>query len=345
MECKKFAVCIIMDKGEKIVTIATENQRDIERKKSVLNYIKEWDTIIIHRHVRPDPDAIGSQCGLAELIRSSFPDKRVFTAGESTEDLFFLAEMVVPSEKDYENALVIVTDTANIARIDGENYRLGKEWIKIDHHPLDDSYGKVEWVNTDASSCSEMIADLWLTFPEELKMTTAAARLLYAGIVGDTNRFLYASTSSYTLQISAELMGFDFSHTALINEMNVIKPPVAKLMGHVLEYFNLSTSGVGHIILSQDLLKEIGLEDKDTNSIVALPGSIEGVEAWGIFVEQPEGFYRCRLRSKGPVINEIAHEHDGGGHPLASGANAQNLDEIDIILNKFEKAVIEWRKG
>lgn len=327
------------------MTIPSENTRDFKTKKAILDSIKKWDTIIIHRHVRPDPDAIGSQCGLAELIYSSFPEKKVLTAGESAGDLCFLSEMTLPSKEDYEKALVIVTDTANIARIDGEEYNLGKQWIKIDHHPLDDSYGEEEWVNTQASSCSEMIADLWLTFPEELKMTTDTARLLYAGIIGDTNRFLYDATTSYTMRIAAELMQFEFSHTALINEMNVIKPPVAKLMGYVLENFEVSDHGVGHIILTQETLQKMGLADKDTNAIVALPGSIEGVETWGIFVEQPEGFYRCRLRSKGPIINKIASEHDGGGHPLASGANAQDRDEINRILKKFAEATTEWKKA
>lgn len=329
-------------KGENMLTVGTANTKDLEIKKAIVDMIKEWDTIIVHRHVRPDPDAIGSQCGLAKMIEATFPEKRVFTAGGSVGDLSFLSDMTPPTKEDYTNALVVVTDTANIARIDGEDYNLGKEWIKIDHHPLDDSYGEVEWVNTEASSCSEMIADLWLTFPEVWNMTTDAARILYAGIIGDTNRFLYDATTPYTMQVAAELMAFDFSHTALINEMNVIKPPVARLMGYVLEHFTVSDLGVGHIILTQEILSEMNLEDNDTNAIVALPGSIEGVETWGIFVEQPEGYYRCRLRSKGPVINTIASEHDGGGHPLASGANAKDQTEIKVILEKFAKVTEEW---
>ncbi|WP_372924828.1 DHH family phosphoesterase [Marinilactibacillus piezotolerans] len=327
------------------MALQTVNMKDMETKLEILNIIKEWDTIIIHRHERPDPDAIGSQCGLAELIKANFPEKSVFTAGSSTGNLSFLADMTPPDKEDYENALVIVTDTANVKRIDGKDYHLGKQWIKIDHHPLDDSYGEIEWVNTEASSCSEMIADLWITFPEELSMTTEAARLLYAGIVGDTNRFLYNGTSPYTMQITAELMKYSFSHTDLNNEMNVIKPPLAKLMGYVLDQFSVSEEGVGHIIIDQSTLKEMGIEDKDTNGVVSLPGSIEGVKTWGIFVQQTDGHYRCRLRSKGPVINQIAKEHDGGGHPLASGANAADKEEIEAILNKMKQAADSWESS
>lgn len=316
------------------------NTKDNQIKKELWDFISGWDTIIIHRHVRPDPDAIGSQCGLKELIKSSFPDKEVFATGTSVDDLEYLDKMDVVPQDVYEEALVIVTDTANIKRIDGQNFRLAKQWIKIDHHPLDDSYGEIEWINSSASSCCEMIADMWLTNPEDIKMNAKAARLLYAGIVGDTNRFLYDSTSPYTMLVASELMKFPFSHTELNNQMSVIKPNSGKLMGFALEKFEVSELGVGHIILTIDLLESLGLGDSETHSIVPLLGQIEGVKVWAIFVEQPEGAYRCRLRSKGPVINEIASKHGGGGHPLASGTHAKNTKEIEQILEELKNLVL-----
>lgn len=45
-------------------------------EKEILQQIKQYETIILHRHVRPDPDAYGSQMGLAEIIRASFPEKK-----------------------------------------------------------------------------------------------------------------------------------------------------------------------------------------------------------------------------------------------------------------------------
>lgn len=313
-------------------------------KKDVWDIIEKWDRIIIHRHVRPDPDAIGSQCGLKELIKATYPEKEVYATGANVDDLAYLDEMDEVSEDLYEQALVIVTDTANIKRIDGDYYKLAKQWIKIDHHPLDDSYGEVEWVNTEASSCSEMIADLWLSFPEKIKMTAKAARLLYAGIVGDTNRFLYDATSPYTMQIAAELMTYPFSHTEVNNQMNVIKPHTSKLMGHALDKFELSDDGVGHIMLTQDILKSLGMDDKDTHAIVPLLGKIEGVCVWAVFVQQSDGAYRCRLRSKGPVINTVAQNHGGGGHPLASGAHAKDEKELEQILLELKQQVENYSK-
>lgn len=308
----------------------------------ILNEIKYYKTIIVHRHKRPDPDALGSQGGLVEILKASFPDKQILKAGGPVEGLQFLSEMDPVTAEDYKNALVIVTDTANSPRISGNDYTLGEKLIKIDHHPNDEPYGDIVFVNTKASSCSEIIVDFYDYHKAELKLTDEGARLLYAGIVGDTGRFLYPATTSHTLQVAAELMTYNFSATDLNNELNVMSPAVALLSGYVLQNIEVNELGVGRVILTKECLAEFGVADSETAAVVSLPGSIEGVLLWGIFVEQPEGYFRCRLRSKGPVINEIAKRHHGGGHPLASGANAKDLAEVAEIMSEFDEAAKNW---
>ncbi|WP_430603589.1 DHH family protein [Enterococcus sp. DIV0724b] len=312
--------------------------------KDILTKIKAYQTIIIHRHQRPDPDAIGSQVGLAEILRASFPEKKIFQAGGSVEGLEFLAEMDEVSDETYQNALVIVTDTANSPRISGDDYNLGAELIKIDHHPNDDPYGDIVWVNPKASSCSEIIADFYHLNQDELIMSNNAARLLYAGIIGDTGRFLYPSTTSHTLEVAAELMTYDFNAAELNRELEQIPMSVAKLAGYVYQNIEVDAHGAAKIMLPQSLLNEYGIVDSETAAIVSLPGVIDEVLAWGIFVEQPEGYYRVRLRSKGPVINELAKKHHGGGHPLASGANAKNQKEINEIYSEIQQLCKEYKK-
>ena len=86
--------------------------------QAILEKIKAYDTIIIHRHQRPDPDAIGSQVGLKEILKTNFPDKKVLATGINEPTLSWIAEMDEVADQDYEGALVIVTDTANTPRID-----------------------------------------------------------------------------------------------------------------------------------------------------------------------------------------------------------------------------------
>ncbi|WP_079530650.1 DHH family phosphoesterase [Halobacillus hunanensis] len=312
-----------------------------EIAEAILNY----ETIIIHRHVRPDPDAIGSQAGLAEMIQHSFPSKKVMITGESEPSLQFLAEMDEVSDEDYEGALVIVCDTANQARIDDQRYKKGDKLIKIDHHPVVDDYGDRSWVNTDSSSTSEMIytfyketSDLGFTFNDQ------AARLVYAGIVGDTGRFLFPSTTNHTLTSAAELVNYTFDRPELYNNMYKTSINVAKLKGYVLQNFTLNESGYSTVRLPREILERHNVTPTETSALVGLLGDIEGILAWAFFVEE-EDVIRVRLRSKGPVVNTIAANHNGGGHPMAAGASAYSWEETDEIAKELEAVCRAFRSS
>ena len=145
------------------------------------------------------------------------------------------------------------------------------------------------------------------------------------------------------MRVAARLMEKDFVPNEVNNQMNVISQKVAKLKGYILQNLTISEVGVAKVLLTQETLKKFDLMDTETSSIVSIPGTVDGVLTWGIFVEQPEGHFRCRLRSKGPVINEVAKRHHGGGHPLASGANAKNIEEIDQIINELTELATQWQ--
>jgi len=312
-------------------------------QEEILATIKAFDRIIIHRHQRPDPDALGSQVGLAEILRASFPQKEIYQVGGPVEGLDYLALMQTIPDDLYKGALVIVTDTANAPRISDQRYDQGAKLIKIDHHPNDEPYGELVWVNTKASSCSEMIVSFWQMFQNELTMTQEAARLLYAGIVSDTGRFLYPATTATTLRLAAELLDYGFDAPKINRQLDQVSRSVARLSGYVYENIEIDEIGAGKVILSQELQQRFGVVDSETSAVVSLPGKIDEVMAWAIFVEQPEGYYRVRMRSKGPVINEIAKRHHGGGHPLASGANAKDLEEVAVIYQEIQAAIKEFQ--
>lgn len=313
-------------------------------RQEILQAIKDYDRIIIHRHMRPDPDALGSQVGLAEVLRASFPTKEIYQVGGPVEGLDYLAEMDEVADHLYQGALVIVTDTANSPRISDQRFEFGERLVKIDHHPNDEPYGDLVWVNTKASSCSEMIADFAFSFPEELVVNQAAARLLYAGIVGDTGRFLYPATTAHTLAVSGRLLEYGFDAALLNRQLQQISLKVAQLSGYVYQHIEADDNGAGQVILPQELLEKYGVVDSETAALVPLPGTVDSILAWALFVWQPEGYYRVRLRSKGPVINEIAKRHHGGGHPLASGANARDLDEVSEIYSEIQDLCRRFRE-
>ena len=300
----------------------------------ILEKIKEYDTIIIHRHMKPDPDALGSQVGLKALLKHHFPEKTIKAVGFNEPTLTWMAKMDFVEDSVYQGALVIVCDTANTARIDDKRYSQGDFLIKIDHHPNDDVYGDLSWVDTSSSSASEMIT----LFAEttQLALSDRAAELLFAGIVGDTGRFLYPSTTARTLRLAAYLREHNFDFASLTRKMDTMSYKIAKLQGYIYDHLEVDENGAARVILSQEVLKQFNVTDAETAAIVAAPGRIDSVSLWGIFVEQADGHYRVRLRSKIHPINEIAKEHDGGGHPLASGANSYSLEENEIIYQKLK---------
>lgn len=303
--------------------------------QQILDKIKEYDTIIIHRHMRPDPDALGSQIGLRDIIRHNFPKKKVLATGFDEPTLAWIAKMDQVTDQDYQGALVIVTDTANTPRIDDERYKKGDFLIKIDHHPNDEVYGDLSYVDTNASSASEIVTDFALSC--DLLLSTSAARVLYNGIVGDTGRFLYPATTSKTLKIASKLREFDFDFSAMARQMDSFTFKIAKLQGFIFEQLEIDKNGAACVTLTQEDLKRFDVTDAETAAIVGIPGKIDIVESWAIFVEQSDGHYRVRLRSKSHIINEIAKRHNGGGHPLASGANSYSLEENQAIYQEIQE--------
>ncbi|CFQ93582.1 TPA: bifunctional oligoribonuclease/PAP phosphatase NrnA [Streptococcus agalactiae] len=305
--------------------------------QQILDKIKEYDTIIIHRHMRPDPDALGSQIGLRDIIRHNFPKKKVLATGFDEPTLAWIAKMDQVTDQDYQGALVIVTDTANTPRIDDERYKKGDFLIKIDHHPNDEVYGDLSYVDTNASSASEIVTDFALSC--DLLLSTSAARVLYNGIVGDTGRFLYPATTSKTLKIASKLREFDFDFSAMARQMDSFTFKIAKLQGFIFEQLEIDKNGAACVTLTQEDLKRFDVTDAETAAIVGIPGKIDIVESWAIFVEQSDGHYRVRLRSKSHIINEIAKRHNGGGHPLASGANSYSLEENQAIYQEIQEVL------
>ena len=300
----------------------------------ILEKIKAYELILIHRHKNPDPDAIGSQAGLRAILRENFPEKRIYAVGYDEPTLTYLAKMDLVELREDEKYLSIVCDTANTPQIDDERYKNADFLIKIDHHPNDDAYGDLLLVEPERSSASEIVADF--AFETGLKLNAEAARLLYAGIIGDTGRFLYPATSPNTLKVASKLAEFPFDRPALGREMSSFDMKVARLQGFVYENMEVSEKGAARVLLTQEILKKFDLRDAETSSIVSTPGNIRGIESWAIFVEQADGHFRVRMRSKVKPINEIAKRHDGGGHALASGANSYSLEENQQIWQELQ---------
>lgn len=296
----------------------------------IMSEINKAETVIIHRHVRPDPDAYGSQLGLKHYLTLKFPEKNIFAVGESEPSLDFIGTFDEITDEQYKDALVIVCDTANSPRISDERFNKGRSLIKIDHHPAVDQYGDINYVNAQASSTSEIIFDFIAHFNDTTVIDASVARVLYLGIVGDTGRFLFNNTTSHTMEVASQLLKYPFNHNEELNQMGEKDPKLLPFQGYVLQNFELDENGFCKIIITQDVLKQFHIAANEASLFVNAIADIQGLKIWVFAVDEGTEI-RCRIRSKVIVINDIASEFGGGGHPNASGVSVANWNEFNSL--------------
>lgn len=127
--------------------------------KQIYKEIKKYDTIVIARHIGADPDALGSQFALKDIIINLFPNKKVYAVGNPASRFKFFGSSDKIDDINTNKALCIVLDTPDIKRIDGANINNFECVIKIDHHPFIEKYGNIEYIDDEACSTSQLILE------------------------------------------------------------------------------------------------------------------------------------------------------------------------------------------
>ncbi|MBR1376864.1 MAG: bifunctional oligoribonuclease/PAP phosphatase NrnA [Bacilli bacterium] len=312
--------------------------------KRIYKEIKKYDTIVIARHVGPDPDALGSQFGLKEIILNTFPNKKVYCVGAAVSKFKFIGIMDKFDESWYDNALLIITDTPDRKRVDGVDPDRFKYKIKIDHHPTVDDYCDIEWVDDTASSASQLIMEL--SFNTPLKINTKAAEDLYVGLVSDTNRFMYSYTTAKTFDLVSKLIKkTNLNFTGLYENLYLRPFKEIQFQGYLATHMNITENGLGYIMLTDEVLKEHEVDSSTASNMVSNFNYIDEIYAWVIFSDdKANDTIRGSIRSRGPVINTVAASFGGGGHAMASGVRVKTMDEVENIIKALDKTCKEYKK-
>ena len=174
--------------------------------EAILEEIRAYDRIILHRHSNPDGDAIGSQVGLKHILKENFPEKEIYVVGDPAKRYSFMADSVmdVLPDEAWQGALAIILDCSAKALISDERYTLAETTARIDHHIFCETIAAVEVTDTSYESCCGLIAE----FAREcnLRLNPIAATSLFTGMVTDSGRFRYDSTTAQTFRLAAFLM-------------------------------------------------------------------------------------------------------------------------------------------
>ena len=310
--------------------------------KKIYKKIKKYDTIVIARHIGPDPDALASQIGLKEIIQNKFPKKRVLTVGCPTAKFKYLGNL--DKFEEIENALLIVTDTPDKRRVDIESFDSFKESIKIDHHPFIEKFCDIEFIDEKASSASQMILEL--VEHTKLKLTNSAAEKLYIGIVADTGRFLFKYTSPRTFDLVSKLIKKTKIDFTSLYENLYSRPLKEKIfLGYIYSNIQVTENGFAYLKISNEILNKYGVDPATAGNMVNELNYIDEIIAWALFSEDNiNNNIRGTIRSRGPIINLIATNYGGGGHAMASGVKLENFEKVDEIIKDLDLICLEYKK-
>ena len=237
-----------------------------------------------------------------------------------------------------------MTDTPDKKRIDGANPDLFKSVIKIDHHPFVEDFGGIELIDSTASSASQMIMEL--VFNTKLKLNKSAAEKLYIGLVADTNRFLFYYTTTKTFDLVSKLIketNIEFSK--LYDNLYLRSLKDIKFQSYIVNNLTVTENGFAYCNINEDILEEYNVDAATAGNMVNNFNFIEEFVAWGIFsYDKNNETIRGSLRSRGPIINDVAANYGGGGHIYACGVRFKTFDEVQNLVEDLDTRCKEYKK-
>lgn len=303
--------------------------------RKIYKEIKKHSTIIIARHIGADPDALGSQFALKEIIKNKFPNKKVYAIGNSSHRFKFMGSLDSVLEKE-EHSLLIVLDTPDIKRIDGVDLEDYQSIIKIDHHPFVDNYATIEKIDDSASSTCQLILEF--AFKNRLALTKQAASNIFLGIASDTGRFMYNYTSTKTFKLVAKMLkktNIDF--TSLYEPLYMRPLAEIRFQGYIYENMKVTDNGLAYVKITEEVLKKYDVDTASAGNIISELKCVNEILIWVFLTEDKKNnLIRANIRSRGPFINETASIYGGGGHKLASGARLLTWGQADDLLEDLD---------
>lgn len=309
--------------------------------KKFLKTIKRYDTIVIARHIGVDPDALCSQLALRDAIRLNFPEKKVIAIGTGSQKFAHIGKLDKLEKVD--NALLIVTDTPDKRRIDSAVLSDFSYIVKIDHHPFVEDFGGLEIINDQASSACEIIMELLIQM--KLALNSSIAELLYMGLVSDSNRFLFDSSTSHLFSlISYYLDKYPFDLSKCYQKLYLRPLNEVRLEGYISLNMTVTENGLGYIPITDAIIQEYGVDSASAGNMINNFNFIKEVLVWVTMTEDVKNDQiRISIRSRGPVINQVAEKYHGGGHKFASGVRVKTMEEAMKIIDDLEQVLIEYQ--
>ncbi len=310
----------------------------------IINAVKAADTVLVCGHIRPDGDCVSSATAMG-LICEKLGKKVDVTSGdgEKPENMSFLPRYDRFCELRYKKYdLFIAVDCATVARL-GDNVmylNTAKNSVCIDHHPTNERYGKINYVDASASSTCAILYDI---FKDENLIDKDIATALYSGLSTDTGHFMHSNTDAKTFGIARELAEFGFDIGEInhcIYGSNSLKK--TRLTARALDSIRLYEGGkIALMVISREDLAACECTSLDTEGLIDNASNIAGVEISISMCEQPGAIFRVSFRSRHADVAAAAAKFGGGGHKLAAGCivAGNRFDVADKLIAAASSAL------
>ena len=300
--------------------------------EKIIALIEKYDKIIIHRHQKPDGDALGSQLGLLGIIRDNYPEKQVYAVGDMTPRYAFMASAPMDEIDDstYEGALAIILDTSAKELISDSRYTSAAATARLDHHLFVEKIADEEVTDSSFESCCGLVAAM--AMEAGLSVSAASAKALYTGMITDSGRFRYSSTTANTFRVAAFLIDKGFDTADIYRNLYSDELFFIQLRAKFVLRINVTPDRVGYIYTTKEEAAEYGADSFTlSRGMVNVMSEVKGIDSWVNFTETESGVL-CEIRSSLYNINPIAVKYGGGGHQMASGAMLKDREEAMSLL-------------
>lgn len=303
--------------------------------EDLLRKIRQGNRFLLTSHVNPDGDAIGSELGLARLLRglgkgavvwNRDPIPTVYKPLPGSDRIHVGEEPPAGFPEKFD--AIIVLECPSPDRTGLEKHLAERPVINIDHHLGNQCYGTVNWVDSAAPAVGEMVYRL----AQGLKATLdpELASCLYLTLVTDTGGFRFSNATPAAFEAAAALVR-DGAHPEQVSQWLYESQPLAvvRLLGEMLQSLELHEGGrVATGRLTLDMFRRAGAAPGDSEGLIDTLRSIAGVEAVALIREREDDTQKVSLRSRGEVdVEKIARHHGGGGHRNAAGYSLEGEGE------------------
>jgi bifunctional oligoribonuclease and PAP phosphatase NrnA len=303
---------------------ATKAPEDLLRK------IRQGNRFLLTSHVNPDGDAIGSELGLARLLRrlgkgaavwNLDPIPAIYRPLPGSDRVHSGAEPPAGFPEKFDSIVVLECPSLDRTGIE-EHLSPGSALpvINIDHHLGNQHYGAVNWVDSAAPAVGEMVFRLAQALKVALEPEIASC--LYLTLVTDTGGFRYSNATPAAFEAAAALVR-EGAHPEQVAQWLYESQPVAvvRLLGEMLQTLALHHGGrIATVRLDPEMFARAGAAAGDSEGLIDHPRSIAGVDAVALIRRREDGSHKVSLRSRGEVdVEKIARHHGGGGHRNAAG--------------------------